>query len=146
MPNARQTQSVEETLVWRYQNKISQSSLFCNSHRLKRFIEFTVRETLAGKPVKEYSIGVAVFDKGEEFDPRVDPVVRVQARRLRRILSKYYDTLGAEDPIRIIYQPGGYAPTFVEANSVVEENQQTLKPSSTLKFGNTALDSIALRT
>ena len=60
--------------------------------RLKRFLAFIMHEALARRSdqLKEYVIGVQVFGKEESFDPRTDPIVRVQARRLRARLVRYY--------------------------------------------------------
>ena len=61
------------------------STAFAQADRLKRFLRYVVEETVAGRGegLKEYSIGVEVFDREASFDPRTDPIVRVQARRLR---------------------------------------------------------------
>jgi serine/threonine-protein kinase len=60
--------------------------------RLKRFLQFIVSEQLDGRgdELKEYVVGVQVFGKESSFDPRTDPIVRVQARRLRARLDRYY--------------------------------------------------------
>jgi hypothetical protein len=81
---------------------------------LSRFLRYVVEETMAGRSsaIKEYTLGLNVFDRGEEFNPRLDPIVRVQARNLRSRLDKYYLTQGAEDPIRIELPKGTYVPVF----------------------------------
>src|SRR3954471_2106486 len=73
-------------------DRILSSKAFRQADRLKRFLTFTVNETLAGRgeQLKEFVIGVEVFSKGPSFDPRSDPIVRVQARRLRAQLARYY--------------------------------------------------------
>src|SRR6188768_2529128 len=90
------------------------SVTFRQVDRLKRFLNFTVSEALAGRgdQLKEYVIGVQVFDKDSSFDPRADPIVRVQARRLRSRLVRYYREVGGTDPIVIELPKGGYAPVF----------------------------------
>lgn len=82
--------------------------------RLKRFLTFIVTEALAGRrnELKEYVIGVQVFGKEESFDPRTDPIVRVQARRLRARLVRYYRDEGRADEWIVELPKGGYAPTF----------------------------------
>jgi len=72
-------------------DRILSSKAFRQADRLKRFLSFTVNETLAGRgeQLKEFVIGVEVFGKGPSFDPRSDPIVRVQARRLRAQLARY---------------------------------------------------------
>jgi TolB-like protein/Tfp pilus assembly protein PilF len=90
------------------------STAFAQVDRLKRFLRYVVEETVAGRSenLKEYSIGVEVFDREGSFDPRTDPIVRVQARRLRARLARYYEEEGRHEEIRIELPKGGYAPVF----------------------------------
>ncbi len=95
-----------------------------SSPSLCRFLRYAVEETLAGRAVslKEYSLGVSAFDRGDEFDPRMDPIVRVQARNLRVRLGQYYAGPGAGDPILIELPKRTYVPVF---RSRVEEVAET---------------------
>ncbi|MBK7930247.1 MAG: tetratricopeptide repeat protein [Bryobacterales bacterium] len=88
---------------------------------MKRFLEFTVRQTLEGKAgeIKEALVGVEVFDRPADYDPRVDPIVRVEARRLRQKIEEYYASDGAGDSVRIVYAKGGYAPR-IEALEIAD--------------------------
>src|SRR5690348_4557912 len=81
--------------------RILASKAFRQADRLKRFLTFIVEETLAGRgeQLKEFAVGVEVFGKPESFDPRNDPIVRVQARRLRAQLARYYHEEGQEDSL-----------------------------------------------
>src|SRR6516165_9414280 len=90
------------------------SAAFAQVDRLKRFLRYVVEETVAGRAdnLKEYSIGVEVFDREAAFDPRTDPIVRVQARRLRARLSRYYEEEGRHEEILIELPKGSYAPAF----------------------------------
>jgi TolB-like protein/Tfp pilus assembly protein PilF len=92
--------------------RILRSGPFQQSQRRQRFLRYLVDETLAGRGdrLKAYTIAVAVFDRPSTFDPVVDPVVRIEAGRLRDKLREYYDTLGQTDPIRIELPKGSYAP------------------------------------
>lgn len=94
--------------------RILASATFRQSDRLKRFVTFIVLEAIAGhrEELKEYVIGVQVFGKEESFDPRTDPIVRVQARRLRAKLVHYYGQEGRADELIIDLPKGGYAPVF----------------------------------
>src|SRR5215471_7916880 len=85
-----------------------------SSPSLSRFLRYVVEETAAGRggAIKEYTLGLNVFDRGDEFNPRLDPIVRVQARNLRSRLEKYYETQGVTDPIRIELPKGTYVPVF----------------------------------
>jgi Tfp pilus assembly protein PilF len=85
-----------------------------SSPSLCRFLRYVVEETLAGRTgsLKEYSLGVVVFERGEAFDPRLDPIVRVQARNLRMRLAQYYAGLGASDSLLIELPKRTYVPVF----------------------------------
>ena len=95
-------------------NDVLGSKTFLQVDRLKRFISFIVEEANAGRSgdLKEYVIGVQVFGKDPGFDPRTDPIVRVQARRLRTRLARYYKDEGQSAEIIIDLPKGGYAPVF----------------------------------
>jgi TolB-like protein len=92
--------------------RILNSPAFEASERRKRFLRYIMEETLAGRAdrLKGYSIATAVFGRDDSFDPQTDPVVRLEARRLRRALEHYYLTAGRDDPIRIEIPKGRYAP------------------------------------
>jgi serine/threonine-protein kinase len=81
---------------------------------MTRFLRLTVEWSLAGKSdeLKEYLIGLEVFDRPTSYDPRVDPIVRVEARRLRSKLNAYYQGDGRDDDLVIELRPGSYAPEF----------------------------------
>jgi serine/threonine-protein kinase len=95
-------------------NHILASPEFRRSTRLQRFLRFGVERSLAGEidQIKEYIVGREVFDRGVDYDPNLDSIVRVEAQRLRRKLREYYQTHGRKDPILITFPSGGYAPTF----------------------------------
>jgi adenylate cyclase len=90
------------------------SAEFDASKRNKRFLEYVVEETLAGRGnlIKAYNIALAVFDRGADFDPLTDPIVRIEASRLRRSLEHYYLTAGKQDRIRIAMPKGSYIAVF----------------------------------
>jgi serine/threonine-protein kinase len=100
------SQTVREAL-----DRIVASTGFANSPRMSRFLRFVVEETVAGRAndLKEYVVGVRVFDKAESFDPSSDTTVRVEASKLRGKLARYYETDGQADPIRIEIPKGHYA-------------------------------------
>lgn len=107
--------------------RILASDGFSRSDRLARFLQFTVGHLLEGNagPLKEYVLGVQVFDKGEAFDPRLDPIVRVEAGRLRSKLREYYDGPGKGDRVRIGLPKRGYAPSFRYADQPPVEIPRT---------------------
>jgi tetratricopeptide (TPR) repeat protein/TolB-like protein len=95
-------------------DQILRSRAFIQSHRIRRFLQFIVEESLLGQPqrLKEYLIGIEVFDRREIFDPRVDSIVRVEARRLRSKLEDYYRLEGKDDQVHIVLRKGSYVPSF----------------------------------
>ncbi len=98
-------------------NHILASSEFRRSTRLQRFLRLAVERSLAGEihQMKEYIVGREVFDRGPDYDPSVDSIVRVEAQRLRRKLREYYQTRGRNDPILITFPSGSYVPVFSRA-------------------------------
>ena len=82
--------------------------------RLMQLLRFVVASTLKGEAMhlKETTIGVAVFGRTPDYDPKADTIVRSQAWRLRSKLRKYYASEGANDPIIIDLPIGHYVPTF----------------------------------
>ena len=84
-------------------DRILASPGFVNADRLSRFLRFVVERTLEGEgdQLKEYRLGTEVFDRPADYDPRLDSIVRVEARRLRSKLAEYYDGPGRTDPLSI---------------------------------------------
>ncbi|MGA9572937.1 MAG: hypothetical protein WBS20_03205, partial [Lysobacterales bacterium] len=84
------------------------------SDRRIAFLRYIVEETLAGRArgIKGYTVAIAVYGRDETFDAQSDPVVRLEARRLRRDLDTYYAGPGRHDYIRISIPKGGYVPRF----------------------------------
>jgi serine/threonine-protein kinase len=101
-------------------DRILQSGTFKNSERLQRFLKAAVECALDGTTdqLKESVLGRVVFDRGSEFDPRTDSIVRVEAQRLRRKLREYYETEGTDDRIAIKFQPGSYVPIFAHTREL----------------------------
>lgn len=115
-PDASRTESdaVNEELCRAQVERIVASAEFDATEREGRFLRHVVDETLAGHAarIKAYSIAVTVFGRKETFDPQTDPIVRIEAGRLRRALERYYLTAGASDPLVISIPKGHYVPTF----------------------------------
>jgi adenylate cyclase len=90
------------------------SAVFAQAGRSTEFLRYVVEETLAGRGdrLKGYTIAIEVFGKPPEFDAQTDPLVRVEAGRLRRRLIEYYHGEGSGDSVRIALPKNGYAPTF----------------------------------
>jgi hypothetical protein len=111
------TNGVDASAVRAHVARITASELFAGTERLCRFLRFTVEAKLSGREadVKEYTLGREVFDRGEEYDPRLDPIVRVEARRLRSRLAEYYGGPGRDESLRIEYRKGSYVPVMTAA-------------------------------
>ena len=105
--------------------RILDSAEFRASDKQRKFLSFVVDETLAGRSsqLKGYTIAVVVYGRPEGFDPQVDPIVRVEAGRLRRALEHYYLTAGINDPVRIKIPKGSYVPTFQTVQTPPSEAQ-----------------------
>lgn len=86
------------------------------TQRMREFLRFVVEETLSGRShrLKGTTIAREVFGRGLDFDPAQDPVVRVQAGRLRRALERYFLLAGVRDSVRIDIPKGGYLPFFAK--------------------------------
>lgn len=94
-------------------DRLLDSKIFRRSGRLSAFLRFSVEAVLGGKGrLQEYEIGIVVLDRTRDFDPRIDPSVRVQAHRLRSKLRQYYKTEGRYDPLEITLPSGTYSPLF----------------------------------
>ncbi|CTQ52615.1 hypothetical protein LP7551_01134 [Roseibium album] len=106
------------------------STEFQSAPQLRAFLEFVVQATLTrqGEKIKGYMIAVEALGRSEDFNPVVDPIVRVEAARLRRRLKRYYEGTGATDPVRISIPKGSYAPEFrpARAGPKVEEKPEDL--------------------
>ena len=94
-------------------DRILVSPLFSRSDRLSAFLRFVVEETVAGKgeTLEEQVIAAELYGKGADFSTAADPIVRVDARRLRDRLREYYAS-APDAPITIAVPKGSYTPVF----------------------------------
>jgi adenylate cyclase len=106
--------------------RIISSSEFPGVGRAAAFLRYVVKETVEGrgKRIKGYSIAIEVFGRDTDFT-QDDPVVRIEAGRLRRSLERYYLVAGQSDPVRIDIPKGGYVPTFTWNNLAHLETTET---------------------
>jgi hypothetical protein len=95
-------------------DRIVHSPAFRNALTLQQLFQFVADRAIAGttEGLKEYTIGVEAFGRKQDFDPKTDPIVRVQIHRLRQKLKEYYDAEGSHDPILIEIPKGHYLPSF----------------------------------
>jgi serine/threonine-protein kinase len=95
--------------------RVVSSPTLVSSPRLCRFLTHIVNRTIDGDldNLKEFSVAMEVFDRTSDYDPNIDAIVRVEARRLRAKLKAYYEEgPGAADPVLIALRPGSYVPIF----------------------------------
>ena len=100
--------------------RIFASPEFQATNRQREFLQFVVAETIAGRSdeIKGYTVATQVFGRSENFDQATDPLVSIQANKLRRALERYYLVTGQNDPVRIDIPKGTYVPTFIEQADV----------------------------
>ena len=112
-------------------DRIVADDLFSGAARLCRFLRFTVESKISGREdqVKEFVIGREVFDRKDGYDPRLDPIVRVEARRLRAKLAEYYAGPGRTEPLRLEYPRGSYVPVVTRPAAPVADAQPARRRS-----------------
>lgn len=114
--------------------RVLQSKHFVNSPKKIRFLEFIAEQTFQGNSEKlnEYLIGSEVYDRGIDFDQQKDPIVRVQAHEIRRLLKKYYQEQGGSGVIRMDLPAGHYVPVFSRIEPAVEpaESAEAASPAA----------------
>ena len=123
-PLSRKMSDISEEAVREQLRYILDSPEFKNKPMICGFLSHVVEETLAGRAgeIKGYTIATQVFGRKEDFDPTIDPIVRIQAGRLRRILQSYYAGRGGQDRLRIEMSKGSYIPSF---SKIIPEKLQT---------------------
>jgi hypothetical protein len=102
--------------------RILQSRTLQGSENLKSFLKYVTLKSIeeSTDQLKEYTIATEVFGRNNNFSPRSDSVVRVQASRLRHKLQEYYTTEGKSDRILIELPKGHYNPVFSLIEGVSE--------------------------
>ena len=128
--------------------KILASDNWTSAGRHSRLLRYLVERTVAGEgdQLKEYVLGIEVFDRSDAYDPRLDSIVRVEVRRLRGRLDDYYQGTGAADPVLITVPRGSYVPVFesrahgaasVDGNSSVvrREQRRSYSPAAIIAAG-----------
>jgi TolB-like protein len=125
-------------------DRILNSPEFQAPDRGRRFLQYVVQEALEGRSdqLNAYTIAQAVFGRGVEFDAQSDPVVRIEAGRIRRALERYYLVSGSNDPVRITIPKGHYAPGFEQLEpcpEVLVSSNATTKTQQGARQGESRL-------
>ena len=119
-------------------DRILASNAFAGADRARRFLRYVVECTLEGNGdrLKEFAIGVDVFDRGDTYDPRIDSIVRVEAGRLRSRLEQYYQHATSSDAVIVQMRRGSYVPVFerraTEPAATSSENGQSARRHAVL--------------
>jgi TolB-like protein len=106
--------------------RISESAAFRHSERRQNFLRYVVEEALAGRAdrLKGYVIATEVFGRPSSFDPQIDPIVRIEAGRLRDKLHEYYAAEGRSDTIVIDLPKGSYVPAVKRAKKASPQEHE----------------------
>jgi len=109
-----QTSALDESTIRCQVDRILNSPVFLSSHRLSDFFRYVSEKSINGEAahIKQFTIGIDVYGRKPDFDPKTDPIIRIEAGRLRRKLKKYYDKLGKFDPVYVEIPRGNYVPIF----------------------------------
>jgi Tol biopolymer transport system component len=132
--------AVDPVMVRTCLNRILATPEFERAGRIRLLLDHLVRQSLDGHSdsLKESLIGVEVFGRAPGYDPKVEPVVRVTAGRLRAKLDAYYQREGLHDPVRIVIPKGTYVPAFeilTAANPAASSPDHPRRRSARLAIG-----------
>ena len=130
-------------------DKVLASSAFRGANRARSLLRFVVEAAVEGRAreLKEYTLGAGALGRGETFDPRLDPIVRVETSRLRGRLDRYYASEGADDAVVIELPKGTYVPRFVQriASGEVPSGETEERPGGVHPEPLPARDSLGWR-
>jgi TolB-like protein len=117
------TTHLNEKMIRAELERVLTSPEFAGSDRHRCFLSYIVEETLAGRAdrLKAYNIATAAFNRGPDFDPQQDSIVRIEAGRLRRALDHFYLTDGRDHEVQIIVPKGSYVPQFRSAHDGAQD-------------------------
>ncbi len=119
MERMRETEAISLTAQREELDAVLQSAHFQRAPLLARLLSYLCQKLFVGESgqIKEYSIGIDVFQRSHDFDQNSDSIVRVEANRLRKRLAEYYAGPGAAHRLRIVIPLGQYVPRFEESAS-----------------------------
>src|ERR1700722_4734203 len=126
--------------------RILASAPFADAERASRFLGFVVERALEGRDgeIKEFVIGVEALGRNTSFDPKSDPIVRVEAGRLRERLRSYYESEGEADSVSISLPKGRYVPEFSERRLSAAPKRTAVLRLSILPPENASFESFAV--
>jgi len=111
------------SIVKAQMERILNSPEFKATDAQRAFLRYVVEKTLAGHAdaIKGYTVATEVFGRHKDFDQATDPVVSIQANKLRRALERYYLVGGQNDPVRIEIPKGSYVPLFQKQRPLTQK-------------------------
>ncbi len=111
-------------------DSVLSSAPFSRSERLRAFLKYVVEREIEGNghQLKGYAIGIDVFDRPQAFNADSDPLVRVHAGKLRKLLAAYYAGEGAGDAWRIDIPKGTYVPAYLRQRATPLAQTATDRP------------------
>jgi hypothetical protein len=122
-----------ELEAWREELRtVLESRLFRQAPTLSHLLRYLCEKLFAGESsqIKEYSIGVELFRRGDSFDQETDSIVRVEVNRLRKRLADYYAGEGATHKLQIVIPVGQYVPSFIRNPSQPEPKEEKPAPEA----------------
>lgn len=124
---AAQIDSLPAPLIREALQQIIDSREFSASDRLRRLLSFLVEETLAGrqKTLNQRELATAIFDRSADFDPELDPIVRVEMSKLRKSLKSYYASANGPHSLRFSIPRGRYVPMIEPLAGATEKGAST---------------------
>jgi adenylate cyclase len=136
IPHAKQDPAPDPEKIQKQLQRILTSPEFQATDRQREFLQFVVAETIAGRDheIKGYTVATQVFGRKKDFDQAADPIVSIQANKLRRALERYYLIAGTQDPMRIDIPKGTYVPTFCEQTGVESDWTSSSSKGSEIRF------------
>jgi len=107
-------QAINEQEARQQVQRLADIPEFARAERMRRFLHYVVDRSLAGDTaaLRERQIGIEVFDRPQDWDPKLDNIVRSEARRLRAKLDAYAASRDPDETVRITIPTGGYGAEF----------------------------------
>ncbi len=136
---------IDPAEVRRHLSQMLEREPFSGSPRLQSFLTYIVEEKLAGREdqIVGKAIAEEVYGRKIGSDWKDEPIVRVDAGRLRRSLKTYYSGQGKDDPLQIEIPTGAYKPQFVLSSQSTESAQQS-NPGGLMWAGIAAIATVAV--
>ncbi|MGB0846277.1 MAG: hypothetical protein ACPGSM_06115 [Thiolinea sp.] len=112
--------------------RVLDSRCFRSRKAAQKFLIYVVQRTVEGhgKAINQHSIAIEALGKAPDFDPSSNPLIRVQAGRLRKQLEEYYAGEGRENLVRIVLPVGSYQPAFMHRDEHQKRNVYAGRPKS----------------